>query len=156
MADLKRGYERKGKLRSLSEQRRLTRASFPFAFARSLARSFVYSLIRLLAAKRANESTYAGRCGAPASANRYALSSSLLLLFSGLSPAVGCPRFPTPSVFVAGRFLARRFSAVHTPRDAPRRRFYLIALLCFIEQLLRSRTVCFFFFYGHYRKQLCL
>lgn len=109
-------------------------------------RSFVHSFVRSLLAKRTSGSTYASRCGAPASANRYALSSSLLYPVPRLSPTVGGPRFPTPSVFVAERFLARRFSAVDGRFALPpiRRRFYLIALLCFIEQLLCSRAVCFF------------
>jgi len=44
--------------------------------------------------------------------------------------------FPPPSILPRGRAV----------RASPaRRRFYLITLLCFIEQLLRSRAVCFFF-----------
>lgn len=54
-------------------------------------------------------------------------------------------RFPTSSTVssVPSAFFPRLFPArSHSPT---RWRFYLIALLCFIEQLLCSQTVCFFF-----------
>lgn len=122
---------------------------------------------RSLAAKRTTD--LADGCGAPA--NRYALSLSLSsLLFPpwrfppslplSLSDRGGCafrPRFR----FSRTAFFPRRYSpmppaAVIAVRAPPAlRRFYLIALLCFIEQLLRSRAVCFFFLRSLYRKQLC-
>lgn len=62
------------------------------------------------------------------------LSTFLSFFLHGLMmPA----RFSTPELFL---------SPILPPvRTGPmRRRFYLIALLCFIEQLLRRRAVCFF------------
>lgn len=126
--------------------------SFVRSPVRSFARSLVHSSIRSFAlGEEYVGSTYTGRCGAPASANRYALSSSLLFPFLVfLQP----PVLTLPGTVRLCRGAISRSSVFHRSHSPVRQRFYLIALLCFIEQLLRSRAVCFF--YGHYRKQLCL
>lgn len=51
-------------------------------------------------------------------------------------------RFPTSFAFRGEFFPSPTLSAVRT--TPMRQWFYLIALLCFIEQLLRQRAVCFF------------
>lgn len=107
---------------------------------RSLTRSPARSFIRSFTRGEENVGIYLRgqmRCSRVCESICIVLVSSLPVLSSSSNRR--CPCFPTPSVFVAERFLARRFPAVRAPR-----RFYLIALLCFIEQLLRSRAVCFF------------
>lgn len=143
--------------------------------SRSLVRSSARSR-RSLAAKRTTD--LADGCGAPA--NRYALSLSLSRLSCFLPGGFLPPSLPTlphslplslsdrggrafrPRFrFSRTAFFPRRYSpmppavviAVRAPPAL--RRFYLIALLCFIEQLLRSRAFCFFFLRSLYRKQLC-
>lgn len=112
------------------------------SFARSPVRSFVRPSVRSFAlGEEYVGSTYTGRCGAPASANRYALSSSLLFPFLVfLQP----PVLTLPGTVRLCRGAISRSSVLHRSHSPVRQRFYLIALLCFIEQLLRSRAFVFF------------
>lgn len=57
-----------------------------------------------------------------------------------LSPTVGVHAF---TVRLCREAISRSTILLHSHYPM-RQRFYLIALLCFIEQLLRLRTVCFF------------
>lgn len=91
----------------------------------------------------------------PATANRYALSLSLSslpsphLVFLFLRGRAFRPhfRFSHARPFFPSSILLRTRARPSVAARAPltRQRFYLIALLCFIEQLLRSRAFCFFF-----------
>lgn len=114
------------------------------SFARSLARAqesfvrpFVCPFARSLAAKSATGST-AGGCGVPATAG---IDMHCPRLSSPCFPTLPrgvrsrCPRAFRPRSPSAASFSPRRLSAVRT--TPMRQRFYLIALLCFIEQLLR-------------------
>lgn len=112
------------------------------SLVRPFARSFVHPFVRSFAlGEEYVGSTYTGRCGAPASANRYALSSSLLFPFLVfLQP----PVLTLPGTVRLCRGAISRSSVLHRSHSPVRQRFYLIALLCFIEQLLRSRAFVFF------------
>lgn len=103
---------------------------------RVVVRSLVLSFVRSLAARRTTDPPTDGCAVLPRlRIDMHCLSSFYSLSFSR--------RFSTPvRLCRARRFSLRRSFAVRTP--SMRRRFYLIALLCFIEQLLRSRAVCFF------------
>lgn len=118
------------------ESRRVVRS-----FTRSRPRVVCSSVrlpVRSLARSEKCDRIYGGRMRCSCDCwNRYALSSSLLSLFSH-SPQIvrsRCPRAFRPRSPSAASFSPRRLSAVRT--TPMRQWFYLIALLCFIEQLLR-------------------
>lgn len=106
---------------------------------RSFTRSFVHSFVRSLSVKRTSDLP-TDRCGTLASANRYALSSSLrFVFFVFLQPSVSAlsdtVRLCRGAIF--------RSSVLHRSRSPMRRWFYLIALLCFIEQLFARAQFVF-------------
>lgn len=134
------------------------------SFARPLVRSPARSLVRSLArswtrGKKDDGSRDVGgmrRCSCNCESICIVSLSALPSLLPGgpSSSSVVVAALSDPaSAFLARPFflppsirLSRAVVAVHAPPSAPLGRFYLIALLCFIEQLLRSRAVCFFFF----------
>lgn len=127
--------------------------SFAHPFDRSIVRSFVHPFIHSFARGEGNVgSTYAGRCAAPA---RLRIDMHCLRLFPSCSPTFSnrrCPRYPTPSVFVAySDFSLIGSMSFRTPWCAGG----FISSPSYVL-LSSSFARAQFVFYGHYRKQLYL
>lgn len=111
------------------------------SFVHPFARSSVPSFVRSLPAKRPSNLPTRADAVLP----RLRIDMHCPRLFSSCFSSFSNRRCPCDSGTVRlCRGPISRSSVLRRSHSPTRRRFYLIALLCFIEQLLRSRAVCFF------------